>query len=118
MSLTRSAIEKILLWAAVNEEKDSFSTVFQEMDSYYIDRQSDETYIMEYSIKTIAELKNALIKYSGMSPNSEILKIITTQICQDRYRREWTLTTNDKTDRIEKEAIDGKQQLPDYIYVF
>lgn len=61
-------------WAQENENKDIFPKISQEESSYYIDRSGDETYLMEYSVPNIAQLKADLERYSGLSEDTELSK--------------------------------------------
>ena len=98
--------------------------------SYYIDRDSEETYIMEYSFKTIDELKGLLERYSGLSEESQMLKKMAVEVCQNRFRG--NVETNSRSENIKvktdagkemkklgiKKETDGDKILPEFIYVF
>lgn len=117
MSLINEAVmEKFSVWAAENEDKDIFPSISHAEESYYIDRRSDETYMIEYSFQTLAELKKALEQYSGLSDNEQILKMMTIEICQNMFRSE---SVNHEAEETEepKRSKDNKT-LPEFIYVF
>jgi hypothetical protein len=115
--IDESIVEKLSRWAELNEDKNVFPTINEDEDSYYINRNSNQTYIMEYSFKTLQEVKESLNKFSGLSDNdSEILKIITVEMCQERFKG-----------KIEESGVDmgkvkdygnKKSVLPEFVYVF
>lgn len=115
MSLTSEKVkEAFLVWAQENEDKRIFPEICQKDQSYYINRNSEETYMIEYSFKTIAELKKLLECYSRLAEDSEMLKSLTIAICQERYRSE--LDKNIKSLGKNNELYNGDKVLPEYVY--
>lgn len=110
-----SLMNEMIAWAENNEDRSVFSEICEDVPSYYIDRQSKETYLIEYSFKTMAELKEALERYSGLSENSDILNKIVYAICQNRYRGEWEISDAKPE---QESANDDQEKLPEFIYVF
>lgn len=105
-------------WAAENENKSVYSEINSHKESYYIDRNSDETYMMEYSINTLHDLRDALYKYSGLSADYEMLKMVTTEMCRNRYKAVTGEAVN-KEDNFRNQSFQNNQEtLPEYIYVF
>ncbi len=116
MNLTDERLmEEISVWAEKNEDKNIFSGISKDETSYYVDRDSEDTYMMEYAVKTMAELRTALEEYSGLSGQLDILQKIVYAICQDRYRDtiEMTEPNNEQT-----QQSDDQMKLPEFIYVF
>lgn len=105
-------------WAAENENTSVYPKINPQKESYYIDRNSDETYMMEYSINTLHDLREALYKYSGLSEESEMLKMITTEMCRNRYGAITGEAVNSDDDFQNQSFQDNNETLPEYIYVF
>lgn len=116
--INEAAMEKFSVWAAENEDKDIFPSISQSEESYYIDRSSDETYMMEYSFQTLAELKKGLEQYSGLSDDEQILKMMTIEICQNMFRRESANNKAEATEDGESKRSKDNKTLPEFIYVF
>lgn len=116
--INEKVIEEFSTWAEENENRHIFPEISNAEDSYYINRDTEETYMMEYSFKTLPELKSALEQYSGLSSDPQMLKKLTVEICQDRFRSK--LDTNGNKDNISPntKVSEGKQTLPEYVYVF
>ncbi len=113
-SISEKTIEEFAIWAKKNEDKNIFPLISADEDSYYIKRESDDTYIMKYSIETLMELRQALEVHGGLSDSPEMLKMLTVEVCQDRYKS--TLRANKEDKR--KKAYKGEKALPEYVYVF
>lgn len=115
MSLINDDIIKSLsAWAEKNEDKRSFLHIEQDEKTYYKDRASDETYIMEYSIKTIADVRLALEKYGGLSEAPQMLENMAIGLCQNRYRQNRSVSESVERNKNE----DVNKILPDFIYSF
>lgn len=115
MSLINDDIVKSLsVWAEKNEDKKSFSQIEKNEKTYYKDRASEETYIMEYSIKTVEDMKQALEKYGGLSEDPHMLKKMVIGLCQNRYRQNPSVSESVETNENE----DMNKTLPDSIYSF
>ena len=80
-------IKSLCVWAEKNENKMSFSQIEKNEETYYKDRVSEENYIMEYSIRTIGDVKLALEKYGGLSEEPDMLEKLVIGLCQNRYRQ-------------------------------
>ena len=104
-------------WAQENENKDIFPKISQEESSYYIDRSGDETYLMEYSVPNIAQLKADLERYSGLSEDTELSKKLAIAICQYRFCGEERKQHGDESVFPKPMAVDADKTLPEYIYV-
>jgi hypothetical protein len=113
--INEDIIEELSIWAKKNEDKNVFPQILEKEDSYYMNRESEETYIMEYSFNTLQELKNSLIKYSGLSEYADILKIMTVAICQEKFRGMNEIPYNIE---LEEKEDDKKSELPEFVYVF
>lgn len=115
MSLINDGIIKSLsVWAEKKEDKLSFSQIEKNEKTYYKSRTSEETYIMEYSIKTIGDVKLALEKYSGLSEDPKMLEKIAIGLCQNRYRQNQSISESVERNKNE----DVNKTLPDSIYSF
>lgn len=115
--IDESIIDKLSKWAELNEDTTVFPTINDDEDSYYANRVSDQTYIMEYAFKTLQELKEGLNKFSGLSDdNSEILKIMTVEVCQERFRGK--IEESDVDTGEVKDSENKKSELPEFIYMF
>ncbi len=117
-------------WARENEDRSIFPQISKGEASYYMNRNSEETYIMEYSFKTIAELKALLERHSGLSEEPQMLKKMAVEVCQNRFRGSMDTGADSshagtkteahkemKKPEIKKEPDDEKV-LPEFIYVF
>lgn len=108
-------IDDIFAWAENSEDRHIYPAISDEKSSYYVNKISEETYMIEYSGKTLEQIKKALVKYSGLSEDDEILKKIIMIICQCRYMRKEKHSKNiDKQRLIEEE----KEIIPNFIYNF
>lgn len=111
-------MERFSAWAAKNEDRNIFSVISTEVESYYIDRNSEETYIMEYSFRTLQELRQALELYSGLGEDEEMLKMMTIAVCKYRFKCDMQIRKFEDSRQEEKKTKNGEKSLPDYIYVF
>lgn len=117
MNLTdEEIIEDFFAWAVENEDRKVFPCISKEETSYYSDRVSENTYIMEYSFKVMPELKNALEKYSGLLSNAYMLRKLTIEICQGRLFQE--SLDNERREDEQKDSVIGADILPEFIYTF
>lgn len=112
-------LEKLSLWAEKNADKNVFREVLNDDVSYFINRDSEETYMIEYSPETEIEVKEYLDKYTGQSLEQEILKDLTIAICQNKYRATKLddYVNSIKNNQSTKDS-DDKKMLPEFIYVF
>lgn len=119
--LDKKVIEKFGAWAKENKDNNIFLQVSKQEDSYYVNRISEETYLMEYSFYNMTCLKELLGKYGGLSTDSQMLKNITVEICRDRCGNELKACENEINRKVRMESKteqkDGKE-LPQYVYVF
>jgi hypothetical protein len=113
--IDKDFIDELSTWAEKNEDKTVFPQIDDNVDSYYINRDSEQTYIMEYSFKTLQELKECLIEISGLPSDSEILKLMTVGVCQERFRGKSEILSN-KSQTVKVD--NSHQDLPEYVYVF
>ncbi len=119
MSLINEKIlQELLIWAEENEDKRVFYAISDEEKSYFTDRDSEETYIMEYSFRTLAELKHNLEKYSNLLEDPELLKKMTIEICQDRFKRELRMHEFSGKTNIDDRKEEKEKTLPEYVYAF
>lgn len=116
MTLTERASEGFYAWACENEDRNIYPEMSKDVDSYFEDRTSEETYIMEYPFKTMEGLRCGLERYSGLSEDPEMLKKLTITICEERYRRK-TAGARDQSVPDDKDD-QTKAGLPDFVYVF
>lgn len=118
MSLIDETIkEEFSKWAQEHDDKHIFSEISKEEDSYYIVRNLEETYLTEYSFKTVAELKKGLVEYSGLQLDEQILEMLVVEICQNRYDNRIDKQKEKIIDELKKEEI-KKMELPEFVYVF
>lgn len=116
MNLTKGEIIRdYVIWAERNEDKTIYSDISKEEESYYIDRESSETYMMEYSFKTMMELKHLLEEFSGLSDPS-IVRKLTIDICQNRYLSEAGINDNIHCGQECSEKDSAVATLPEYVY--
>jgi hypothetical protein len=110
--IDESIIDELSKWATENEDKNVFPQISCKESSYYVDRESEETYMMEYSINTLQDLKTNLKHYSDLSDETEILKLITVGVCKECIKNDEIIKNTELLD-------DEKQSdLPEFIYVF
>ncbi len=115
--ITEKNIGDFYGWARENKDESIFPLISEGEDSYYITRNSEETYLMEYSFHNMAWLKESLKKYAGLSSDLQMLKKLTVTICQNRFIGNLQIH-EDRISREKKEVQDGKKTLPEFIYVF
>ncbi len=116
--INEKVMQEFAVWAETNEDKNIFPAIAGEEESYYIKRDSEETYMIEYSFRTLAELKKALEEHSGLSTDPEMLKMLTIEICQDRYKSELNIHKEDDKSKERKRVQDSEKTLPEFVYVF
>lgn len=118
MSLIEEEILNVLSeWAEKNMNKHIYPEIHDRKESYYIERKSDKTYMMEYSFYTLEKIKELLGEYSGLDESPEVLKRLVIEVCQNRYRES---EGKDKEGNNMKKKVlqDDSKTLPEYIYVF
>ena len=111
-------IEEFQTWAKKNKDNTVFSEISKEEDSYYSNKNSEETYLIDYSFQNMAELKEALVKYSGLLADSQILKCMTVEICQHRFEKNLKMHKNVDNREKKEEVYDSQKILPEFVYVF
>lgn len=104
-------------WAKENEDKHIFPEISDEADSYYKKRNSETTYMMEYFFKTVAELEKALVEYSGVSSDGQILKMLAIEICENRYVTGQEKCVKKEPGKVLEEDTQGTE-LPEFVYIF
>lgn len=109
--------EEFCTWAAKNEDKHIFPVISEEEDSYYVDRDSERTYMMDYSFKTVAELKEALEEHGSLLSDSRILRMLVIEICRNRYDGRVEKHKKSDTDELQKEE-NRTTELPEFVYIF
>ena len=111
-------IKEFQAWAKENKDNTVFPEISIEEDSYYSNRNSEETYMMEYSFQNMAGLKEVLGRYSRLSTDTQMLKGLTVEICQHRFKKNPEIYRN-VDNREKKEAVyDSPKTLPEFVYVF
>lgn len=86
MSLISKRIKSyISLWAELHENKEVYPKISATAASYYVDRINEDSYIMEYSLSSLPEVKEILTEYSGLESEPVLLKCMTMEICQNYY---------------------------------
>lgn len=117
MSLIKEEIiNDFVCWAETNENKNIYPKISKDEVSYYVDREFDDTYIMEYSFKTMAELRKYLEKYAGLSLDTYMIRKLAIQICQNRYYDESEFKHNKSYRKKEDDDKLAENTLPEYIY--
>ncbi|MBD5448784.1 MAG: hypothetical protein HDR28_01220 [Lachnospiraceae bacterium] len=122
--ISENVVEELFIWARQNEDAYVFPEVNRETASYYIERTSEETYLREYAVDTLLDLKASLEVYSGLPADSPILKHLLFEI--SRQRRKQPQRQDNKSNEIksdvsnsdEDEVQDDKKRLPEHRYVF
>lgn len=112
--------ELISMWAQTNSDKNIFPDRSENQTTYYINREDEDSYIMEYSFKTLPELKEAICKYSGLQAEDELFKRIVIEICQLKCESEYEEHNHNMVGLMrERDAVLSEDKaLPEYIYVF
>ena len=120
MSLTNAKMKEDLSeWAEQNKDKTVFPEISEEETSYYIDRNSEETYMMEYSLDDLQSLRNNLEKYPELSSDLNLLKNLTIGISRNRVQREPEKHGDPNSDHLEENTVTHDERtLPEYVYVF
>ena len=116
-SISDQFLDDLLEWAKENEDRCVFPLISEQASSYYICRNTEETYMMEYSFESVIELKAALEKYSRKPMDVQLLNKMIIAAYQNRF----TAARNESApdEQVEKSNLDdGKSELPEYIYVF
>lgn len=119
-SINGNIIEYLHLWAKENEDKKVFPQTSDEETSYYITRNSEQSYIQEYAFENMQELAGNLKKYSGLSEKSQLLKEMTVAICENRYKGYFESYEDKREGKYGEETVraDEEKELPDFIYIF
>ncbi len=107
--------EKKLLqeWAAANRDEQVFEQrSSSSMDSYFLTRNSEETYIMPYKFKTIPEFQERIKEVCGaeIDPQRQKLLAITAFKCR--------AVAEEKSHEEQKKENTNKGKLPEFTYAF
>lgn len=102
--ISEKTIENFEAWAKENEDKSIFSKIHKEGDSYYTNRNPGETYLTEYSFGNMAELKQSMEVYSGLSADSQMLEKLTVEVCKNRNSYEAVIKA-DRDSLLQKETV-------------
>ncbi len=105
-------------WAKEKKDEKCFAEIEKEKSSYYIDRDSEETYIMEYSFRNMEELKKLLRQYGTPDQEPELLKALTIAICRNGPGSVQSSMNCGKKQGQGCLAEDKEKILPEYTYVF
>lgn len=111
-------LETISKWIGENGNRNIFSEINREAASYYIDRVSEETYIMEYVISNMEQLKNALDSYIELPPGLSFPNELIVEMCKKRCTNELKKDGNENCCKQKETTDEGKKILPEHIYVF
>lgn len=112
--ISENIMEEFSAWAEKSEDKSIFPMISKEEDSYYIDRETEETYMMEYSFETMAELKNLINAYSGLADDPQMLRKLVVEIMQNRFKSQLEMQESLKSNKTQ----DDNKNLPEFVYVF
>ncbi|MCM1233055.1 MAG: hypothetical protein NC489_23270 [Ruminococcus flavefaciens] len=121
MNLINGNIREYLsLWAKENEDANVFPKISDEVTSYYITRNSKQSYIKEYAFENMQELASELERYSGLPEKSQLLKKMTVAICENRYKSYFEGYGNEGERKYDEGIVRGdeEKELPDFIYIF
>lgn len=99
-------------------EKYAFSECSEEISSYYVSRNLEETYMMEYSFENVETLKNALETYGGMQGEAHVSDELIVEVCQNKYKNQLRIDAKEDHYQQEKDMHDNERILPEHIYVF
>lgn len=115
--IEKEAAKAFSVWAGKNEDKHIFPAINKEQTSYYINRESEGTYIMDYSFDSVAELRDLIANYCGLSEEPQILNQLAVEIYKNRFRG--NLASNVGNVKNETKEIQSEQvELPEFVYVF
>lgn len=76
-------IDDFRVWAKDNKDRSVFPEIYKAEKSYYMNRNLEETYLMEYSFHNMAELKEALAAYGGLLTDSWMLVKLVVEVCKN-----------------------------------
>lgn len=112
--ISEDIMAELSAWAKKNEDKSIFPVISKAESSYYIDRKSDETYMMEYSFETMPELKTLIEAYSGLTDDPQMLRRLVVEIMQNRFedKLEMPVLADSNRDK------NVNKVLPDFVYRF
>lgn len=108
-------IKELSIWAEANEDKHVFPDISESEVSYYIDRDEEDNYLMEFSYKNILELRELFYKFGGLSVDPQIIEKLLIGIFQNRCEE---VKFNESDMPVKKLAKETGSLLPDFIYVF
>lgn len=105
-------------WATKHEDKHIFTGISNECNSYYVNRNSEETYLMEYSIKTAVDLKGLLERFSGLEFDAQMINQLVSGICQNKFNGKQEINRYPLDEFESKKSQNSEETLPEFIYVF
>lgn len=117
MLIDIKSMETFSEWAG-GEDKDVFPKIDEAVTSYYIDRLLEETYIMEYTISNMEELKSTLDAYIKLPSGLTLSNKVIVEICRKRCTNELKMDKKENSYQQKEIADKGKKILPEHIYVF
>lgn len=117
--INENILKEFSVWAEENEDKSIFPEISIEGgDSYYIGRDSEKTYMMEYSFETMAELGKLLEKYSGLPVGDKMLQRLTVGIMQNRFVGVLEKNIDNNIGYEKKSEPDTTNVISEYVYMF
>lgn len=116
--ISEKVIEELSRWAEKNENVSIFPEISESESSYYIDKNAEDDYLIEYAFLNMEELKEELKKHSGLSIESQLLKKLVIEICQNRYIGRSDIYEGKGNGQEAASIRSGEKVLPEYIYVF
>lgn len=116
--ISEKIIDDFALWAEEHENKEIFPAISQEESSYYIERNIERTYIMEYNFQDMSAIRKALEDYSGLASEAYILKKLTIELCQSRYVSRLSVKCSRDDSCLIEENKKKQDMLPEFRYEF
>jgi len=101
--INEKVLEPIKNWSNENKDKEVFPVISERENSYYTERKSDETYLMEYDFRNIKELRDILQEYMDGTEEKTILGRMAMLVLQNDPQRNVNYTV---------------EKISDYIYRF
>ncbi len=113
-SIKTIGIETLAEWAERNEDKNVFPLISKSLSTYYVNRDLGRPYMIDFSFQNIEELKALLEQYSELKMDTELLRMISIAICQNRYQSAIEFADDQQVGAKD----DHMKKLPEYLYVF
>ena len=104
-------------WAERNEDNGVFANIVSDISSYYVNRNSKETYIMQYMPANLMELSDNIKEYSGLSADSPMFRTLVVEICTNMRRGGQQEPGRTRVEKNEELQI-NEHTLPEHIYFF